>query len=348
MPRYVIIGAGATGASLAAQLHEAGVSYVLVGRGRQASLLAEEGLLYRRPAGEVRVPLHVAVGDVELQPEDVLVFTPKTQDLDAALSSWAWRPVAGGGLAADLPAITLQNGLEAERLALRRFRHVLGASFHLPAAYVEPGVVEVRSNPTIAVVLLGRYPAGPDPLAETVAADWNASGYAVQVTDDIRRWKASKLLWNVNNAVDVLAGSDEEIAALKEGLAEEARRVLRAAGVDVADPQAENTIDRSGFVVAPRRPGGPAGMSTWQSFARPDARGHEVDYLNGELVLLAREHGVEAPLNEAVQRLLGGSFDRREPPGTHYVAELTGSGAPAPSRTPGALRGASREPAPAR
>jgi len=319
MPRYVIIGAGATGASLAAQLHEAGFEYVLVGRGRQAQTLRENGLLYRRVGSEVRVPLQV-VTDLELQPDDVLVFTPKTQDLDAALTAWAWRPVTGGGLAADLPVITLQNGLEAERLALRRFRHVLGASFHLPAAYVEPGVVEVRSSPTIAVVLIGRYPAGPDALADLVAEQWNASGYAVQVTDDITRWKASKLLWNVINAVDVLAGEGKAVAALKSALVDEARAVLEAAGVDIADPSTENTIDRSGFVVAKRDK--PGGMSTWQSFARADTRGHEVDFLNGELVLLARQHGTEAPLNEAIQRLLGRSFDLREPVGTHRVEEV--------------------------
>lgn len=320
MPRYVIIGAGATGASLAAQLHEAGYDYVLVGRGRQAAVLQEHGLLYRRVSGETTVPLHV-VTDTELTPDDVLVFTPKTQDLDAALAAWAWRPVRGGGLAASaLPVVTLQNGLEAERLALRRFRRVLGASFHLPAAYVEPGVVEVRSSPTIAVVLLGRYPSGPDPLADEIADAWNRSGYAVQVTDDITRWKAAKLLWNVNNAVDVLAGDEDAVAALKSALVDEARAVLTAAGVDIADAQAENTIDRSGFVVAPRDK--PGGMSTWQSFARADARGHEVDFLNGELVLLARLHGVEAPLNEAIQELLGRSFDLREPVGTHHVDEV--------------------------
>ena len=30
-----------------------------------------------------------------------------------------------------------------------------------------------------------------------------------------------------------------------------------------------------------------------------------MDYLNGEVVLLARRHGVPAPVNTALQRLLG-------------------------------------------
>ncbi|MFC7660152.1 ketopantoate reductase C-terminal domain-containing protein [Pseudonocardia benzenivorans] len=41
------------------------------------------------------------------------------------------------------------------------------------------------------------------------------------------------------------------------------------------------------------------GSSTWQSLAR--GRGAEGDYLYGEIALLARLHGLRAPLNEAVQ-----------------------------------------------
>jgi 2-dehydropantoate 2-reductase len=44
------------------------------------------------------------------------------------------------------------------------------------------------------------------------------------------------------------------------------------------------------------------GSSTWQSLAR--SRGTvEVDYLNGEIVLLGRLHGVPTPVNELLQRL---------------------------------------------
>ncbi len=323
-PRYVIVGAGATGASLAAQLHEAGLDYLLVGRGRQAEVLRADGLTYRRPGSEVNLRLAVTTPDqlTELDPGDVLVFTPKQQDLDATLTEWVWRPVRDGGLAADLPAITLQNGLEAERSALRRFGHVLGASFQLPALWVEPGIVEVRSGPTVAIVTIGRFPTGPDPLATLVGEQWSSAGYAVQVTDEIARWKASKLLWNVTNAVDVLAGDDDEVDALRAALVAEAREVLTAAGIAIADPRTERTADGSGFVVAPRPADRPTGMSTWQSFARPDTRGQEVDYLNGELVLLARLHGVEAPINEAIQRLLGRSFALREAPGTHRVGDV--------------------------
>ncbi|GAA3513116.1 2-dehydropantoate 2-reductase N-terminal domain-containing protein [Aeromicrobium panaciterrae] len=323
MTRYVIIGAGALGATLAAQLHESSVPYVLVARERQVGLVRQQGLTYVRPSGEVTLPIEITTADDlgDLQPDDVLVFTPKTQDLDGTLATWAWHPVAGGGVGADLPAITVQNGLEAERQALRRFATVLSASFNLPARYVEPGVVEVRSAPLTGVVTIGRFPSGASAVAEQAAADWGRSGYAVEATDDIQRWKAAKLLFNVHNAVDVFSGDAETVAELNEGLVTEARAALLAAGYSIAE-KSEHTIDTSGFVVHDHPEGRAGGKSTWQSFARADASGHEVDFLNGEVVLLGRLHGVPTPLNEAVQRILGQSFASGEAPGAHDAREV--------------------------
>ena len=76
--------------------------------------------------------------------------------------------------------------------------------------------------------------------------------------------------------------------------------MLAAAGIDhVTD--AEDKARRGDWLrLAPvgngRRPGG----STWQSLARGTPV--EVDYLNGEIVLLGRLHGVPAPVNEMLQR----------------------------------------------
>lgn len=44
MPRYVIIGAGAVGASLAAQFALSGIDYALVGRGDQITHIRQHGL----------------------------------------------------------------------------------------------------------------------------------------------------------------------------------------------------------------------------------------------------------------------------------------------------------------
>ena len=89
--RYVVVGAGAVGATLAAELHRAGREVVLVARGEHLAVLRRQGLRYRTPTEDVLVPLP-AIGDPEevgLGPADVLVLATKTQDVEAAVARWA-------------------------------------------------------------------------------------------------------------------------------------------------------------------------------------------------------------------------------------------------------------------
>jgi 2-dehydropantoate 2-reductase len=65
-----------------------------------------------------------------------------------------------------------------------------------------------------------------------------------------------------------------------------------------------------------RRPGG----STFQSLARGGTV--EVDYLNGEIVLLGRLHDVPTPVNELLQRATHRAAAERTDPQTIPASEL--------------------------
>ncbi|SDH21151.1 rhodanese-like domain-containing protein [Pseudonocardia oroxyli] len=302
MSRYVVIGAGAVGATLAAELHLAGLSTVLVARGAHLAAL-RQGLRYLRPDGEQRVAVPAAAADeVELGPEDVLVLATKAQDAEAALADWAWRPVGDRTAAEVLPVVTLQNGLEAERVALRRFATVYGAVAWSPSAYVTAGEVEAPGAPAAGVVWLGRYPAGTDPRAAAIVADLEKARHLAEAVPDITRWKAGKLPGIIGNALDALYPPsplrERAVAALRDEL----RAVYARAGVDAANLVGETALDlgRFGTQPIPGRP--PTGRSTWQSLRR--GAPPETDFLNGEIALLARLHGAEAPRNAAVQARL--------------------------------------------
>ena len=64
-----------------------------------------------------------------------------------------------------------------------------------------------------------------------------------------------------------------------------------------------------------------SGNSTWQSLAR-GAGSIEVDYLNGEIVLLGRLHNVPTPANAAFQRLANEMARQRREPGSVSVEEM--------------------------
>lgn len=301
MTRYIIIGAGAVGASLAAEFESRSIPYALVGRGAQLAHIASKGLTYRRPGGTrvVRLNAFDTTNPPALAADDILLLTVKSQDVEAATEFWAWQEIAGSGLAADLPLVTFQNGLAAEDLALRRFSRVYAASIMVPARFTEIGEVVVAGEPQLGIVTLGRYPQGLDDTAQRIAVDLAAAGYIVETRPDIRRWKAAKLEHNVTNAVELFKGTDEARAKVADALATEARQVLHAGGYDPA-ARTERTVDISGWRIAENSGIERGQQSTWQSFTRGTS--NEVDYLNGEIVRLARLNGVDAPLNTAIQQ----------------------------------------------
>lgn len=326
MTRYVIIGAGAIGATLAAQLHAAGIEHALVGRGAHIEIIRDQGLRYVHGGQErvVRVDAITDPTEIRLNRADVLVLATKVQDLADAVRVWAWQPVdfdARIGTASQLPVVTLQNGLVADRIALRRFERVLGGTIITPSQFVEPGLVRCHTLDVVGILTLGAMPHGvDDPALEIVAQDLRSAGYVVQLSPEVSRWKAAKLLHSVSNGVEVLDGSPDEVRMLRQQLQEEARDALAAAGIGVADVVAERTEDISGFRLDPVLNGRISQQSTWQSFVRGVSS--EVDYLNGEVALLGRLHGVKTPFNTAVQQVLGEAELLRAAPGQRTVGEV--------------------------
>ena len=64
-----------------------------------------------------------------------------------------------------------------------------------------------------------------------------------------------------------------------------------------------------------------SGGSTWQSLSR-GATSTEVDWLNGEIVLLGRLHGVPTPANALLQTIAREAIQHGATPRSMPVAEL--------------------------
>jgi 2-dehydropantoate 2-reductase len=98
--------------------------------------------------------------------------------------------------------------------------------------------------------------------------------------------------------------------------------VLEAAGLAYAT--AEERAQVRGQQVEPQPVAGSrrGGSSSWQSLTRGTGS-IEADFLNGEIVLLAREHGLAAPVNEVLQRLANLAARQRQAPGAITPGEIT-------------------------
>jgi 2-dehydropantoate 2-reductase len=214
-----------------------------------------------------------------------------------------------------------QNGVANEWAALRRFEHTYGVCVMLPAAHLEPGVVQQNSLPVPGILDLGRYPDGVDDTAHEVAAALRSAGFHSEPRPDIMRWKYRKLLMNLGNAFNALSGGGDEVRIATERARAEADEVLKAAGVS-AISEAEDR-ERRGDLLQMRPIGGErrSGGSSWQSLARSTGS-IETDYLSGEIVLLGRLHGVPTPVNAYAQRTANRYAREQRPPGSLPPAQL--------------------------
>jgi 2-dehydropantoate 2-reductase len=213
--------------------------------------------------------------------------------------------------------VCVQNGVENERIAARRFEHVYGICVMLPAEHLEPGVVAASSAPVTGLLDIGRYPTGVDDVAHAVAGALSGATFESIPRPDILRWKYAKLLMNIANAVEALFEPGEDATQLGRLARREGAAVLRAAGIDFAS--IEEDRERRGDRLTPRLARG--GGSTWQSLRR--ATGSlETDYLNGEIALLARMHGIESPVNALLQSAANDAARRGLAPGSLSASDL--------------------------
>lgn len=314
--RFVVLGAGAIGGVVGGRLAEHGHDVVLVARGAHREAIAADGLLIRSPDDEVRVPVPVAAhpDELELGADDVVLLAVKGQDTRTALDALARGP-------ADLAVACLQNGVDNERQVLRRTPNAYAVPVMLPGTYLEPGVVEASSAPVTGILDVGRYPTGVDERAEAISEAFASSTFSSVTNPAIMRFKWSKLLMNLGNALEAAVGPIGRASDLYATARAEAETVLVAAGIDCAS--LEEDTARRGELISMRRIGGQrrGGGSSWQSLARGTGS-IETDLLNGEIVLLGRLHGVATPVNAMLQQVANELARAQAPPASLTEAEL--------------------------
>jgi 2-dehydropantoate 2-reductase len=323
--RYVIYGAGAIGGAIGARLFESGRDVVLIARGEHLEVMRTNGLMYRDPdrARVLRIPVVDHPGAVVWRDDDVVLLAMKSQATEDAVRE----------LAAVAPAhtavICAQNGVENERVALRRFANVYAMCVMMPASHLDPGVVEAESLPIVGVLDLGRYPEGSDHAAERIATDLSASGFRSAADPAVMGWKYEKLLLNLSTAVRAMCGPDgagdgrdrrvRELVG--ERLRAEALACYGRAGIVL--PEAQRRDVRWDGALTRRPVAGSRALagSAWQSLARRTGSS-EADYVNGEITFLGRMHGVPTPTNDRLVRLSNDAARRRRPPGSLPITEL--------------------------
>jgi 2-dehydropantoate 2-reductase len=283
----VVVGAGAVGGLLAAEL---------VATGHELTLCT------RRPLERIVVqraecPLDVAVRSVtapeELAPADWVFVALKGPDTPGAAP---WLRAAVGP---ETVVVDVQKGVE-HRLHLEP--HAQGAPVLPALAYtgverVEPGVLRHFAGNRLIV------PAGA--IGDRFQPLFAGTALGVELEPDFLTASWRKLLTNIpSNPITALtlgrmAVLDvPSVRALTQGLLSEAVEVGRAEGAKLDGEDVARTM---AFYDALPRDGG-----TSMLYDRLAGRRLEHDLLTGAVVRAAERHGIDVPLNQTILALLEG------------------------------------------
>ncbi|GAA1641556.1 2-dehydropantoate 2-reductase N-terminal domain-containing protein [Nonomuraea maheshkhaliensis] len=284
---------------------------LLIARGPHYEALKHEGLRLITPDSDETLHVPAADGPVPTRDDDVLILATKSQDTIAALAPWS----------SDLPVVCAQNGVANERMALRRFERVYGMCVWLPAQIPHPGAIAASGHPYSGMLHVGRYPQGVDDLGEQIVTDLGKHGLLARSSPEVMRWKYGKLLSNLGNAVEALIGQAPERTEVARLARTEAKHVLESAGIPYATPEDEAEVRGHNVDILPIEGMERTGGSSWQSLARGSGS-IETDYLNGEIVLIGREHGVPAPVNEVLRREANRVAREKLPPASMSARSL--------------------------
>jgi 2-dehydropantoate 2-reductase len=315
-PRIAVLGSGANGASIGADLITAGHDVTLIEQWpAHVEAMRASGLTIEMPGETLHVEpraLHLCEVATLRESFDVVLMLMKAYD-----SRWAAELIKPY-LADDGILAGVQNGMSTDTIAEVVGPHrTMGAVIEISSTMYDPGVVRRHVGHDRSWFAVGSVDAGGTDRREEIAGLLRHSG-TVALVDDIRATKWMKLISNASVLVPTaIAGLPMADAIGHAGLRElmvraggEAREVGAAAGYpllpifgltadEVTQPATvvDTLLDKlyTAFVI----PG--ATTTVLQDWTK--GRHSEVDDINGTVVAEGARFGVPTPVNAAVVEL---------------------------------------------
>jgi len=298
--RVCVVGCGAVGSIFAAnlaQLDDVEVWAYDLAQDHVAAINANG--LRLSGAGEVVGTLRATSDPSELPACDFGIVATKAMHTEPAIAATA-------AAFADGAVCSVQNGIGNEEVLAGQVPRVIRGTTFPAGRIVEPGHVQwdVKGDTTI-----GPFEPSPAPFdeVERLADACSRAGLPTEAVQDARGPQWRKVIFNAaTNPVGALTGlthgrvcEDPALRRLVTGLVDEGKAVATAQGIELdADP--EELIDHAAK---------PEVAYDHKASMLQDVEAHrqtEIDYLNGGIVRFGREHGVPAPLNEAILALVKG------------------------------------------
>ena len=306
-PSIAVLGAGANGASIGADLSAAGLDPVLIEQWpAHVEAMRRDGLRIEMPSGTRHVrprTLHLCEVATLREPIDLVLLVTKAYD-----ARWA-AALIEPYLAPDGAIAAVQNGMTTETVAdVVGADRCVGAVIEISSTMTDPGIVHRHVDPERSWFAVdATSPRGPE-----VADILSHSGEVARV-DDIASAKWMKLVSNASVLVPTAALGLPmidaiEVPGMRELMLEAGREALRVVGdhrvlpifgltlesIATSPDVVETMLDAlyTRFTV----PG--ATTTVLQDWRK--GRHSEVDDINGAVVAAGRRGGIPTPVNEAI------------------------------------------------
>ncbi len=308
--RFVIVGTGGVGGYFGARLAADRNDVTFIARGAHGAAMARRGLTVRSALGDLHIAEPAVFADpAEAGPCDYVLLCVKMQDL-AVLAGSLRRLIAH-----DTAVVPLQNGVEAEAMLCEALgpRFVMGGAAYIFAHIAEPGVIQHVGE--IARLAFGELEGRKTSRQEALLSTCTAAGIGADATDriDDRIWRKFAFLAPLAGATCLgrcpVGGvrDDPRLLAKLEAMVGEVVALARARGVGLPQDLEARTLKAVGQL--------DAGMKTSMLTDLEAGKPLELEWLNGAVVRLGAEVGLETPANaevvEALKPFAGGAG---EPP----------------------------------
>ncbi len=303
MPHHVVVlGAGAMGSLFGGVVAEGGLDVTLVDPWPEhIDAVKKDGLKLVGYGGDRYIPVGATTDPASIESADI-VFVQCKANFNAAAAESVRHLFAAGR---ETVAISFQNGLGNEEQLVEYFgdNRVLGGLTAQGASIESPGVVR---NHAELPSYVGEMSGGVSDRTRSIAKILTDANLPTEASENIRLDIWRKLMANIAiSAVSGITGlnigeifndhfgDDVSYAALDEAIA-----VAKAVGVDLSPDDAREILGKIS---------GPNGTPQNKSSLRVDIeneRPSEIDYINGAVVRLAKEHNIAVPVNETLVTLV--------------------------------------------
>jgi 2-dehydropantoate 2-reductase len=309
--KIAVIGVGAIGSVVAAYLHKAGVDVTLIGKSEQVRAITQSGLRIKGVRGEETFRLK-ALTKLD-QVYDLVIFSTKTQDLEEAYST-------NSEYLDHCFVLTTQNGVQADNILSCHFdrEKMFSSIVMFGSTYVKPAEITFNFE---GDWILGK-PYGPIGPKVHEISDLLRKAFKVVVTENIMGMKWTKLFVNFNNCIMAILGksmqetfADVDFCRLSILLLREGVGITKKAKIELVSlpdfsvdkiyglssmpvEQASGIINKTLTALSKE----PIYGSILQSILRKKTS--EIDFINGEVVQLARQIREDAPLNDKIVEMV--------------------------------------------